>query len=77
VSREYIKLPTFKKYQKTQKESSWDSNECSKQQKTEFVKKNNSSLAKFFAPLSMSGIFADFYECRGWKYATSVNFAGP
>jgi hypothetical protein len=47
VSIEYIKLPTFTKYQNTQTESSWDSNECSKQQKTESVKKNNSSLAYF------------------------------
>jgi hypothetical protein len=37
-----------KKYQKTQKESSWDSNKCSKQQKTEYVNKNSSILAIFF-----------------------------
>jgi hypothetical protein len=34
VFREYIKFLTLTKYQNTQKESSWDSNECSKQQKT-------------------------------------------
>jgi hypothetical protein len=30
VSKEFIKFPTFTKYQKTQKESSWDSNKCLK-----------------------------------------------
>jgi hypothetical protein len=51
VSRECIKLPTFTKYQKTQNESSWDSNKCSKQQNTKSVNKNSSSLTNFSAPL--------------------------
>jgi hypothetical protein len=34
-----------------QKESSWDSNKCSKQQKTKCVNKNSSSLANFSVPL--------------------------
>jgi hypothetical protein len=51
VSREYIKCPTFTKYQKTQRESSWDSNKCSKQQKTEFANKNSSNLTNFSTPL--------------------------
>jgi hypothetical protein len=41
VSREYIKFPTFTKYQKSQKESTRGSNEYSKQQNTECVLKNN------------------------------------
>jgi hypothetical protein len=77
VSKEYIKLSTFKKYQKTQKESSWDSNERSNQQKKESVKKNSSSLVNIFEPLKHVRNFADFCACRGWKVATSVNFVGP
>jgi hypothetical protein len=34
LSGEIMKFPTFTKYQKTQNYSSWDSNKCSKQQKT-------------------------------------------
>jgi hypothetical protein len=64
VSRECIKLPKFTKYQKTQKRSSWDSKQCSKQQKMESANKNNSSLAKFSPPLSMSLIFSIFYSGR-------------
>ena len=37
VSRECIKLQTFPKYQKTQKESSWNSKEWVLQNKTESV----------------------------------------
>jgi hypothetical protein len=51
VSRECIKLPTFTKYQKTQKESYWDSKKCSKQQKTKSANINSSSLMNFCAPL--------------------------
>ena len=51
VSREYIKLPTFNKCQKTQKESSWNLKEWIKQQKTESVQKNSSSITNFFGPL--------------------------
>jgi hypothetical protein len=53
MSRECIKFPKFTKYQKTQKELSLDSNECSKEQKTEFANKNGSSLAKKIVPLNM------------------------
>jgi hypothetical protein len=34
VSRDCIKFPKSTKYQKTQRELSWDSNKCSKQRKT-------------------------------------------
>jgi hypothetical protein len=51
VSREFIKLPTFTKYQKIQKESSWDSNKCSKQQKIEYANKKHQQLGEFFSPI--------------------------
>jgi hypothetical protein len=75
VYRECIKLPTFTKYQKTQKESSWDSNKCSKQQKTKYVNKNSTSLANFFAPLKQVTIF--FFSGRGWKVSVYINSTGP
>jgi hypothetical protein len=65
VSRDYIKFPTFTKYQNNKKESSSESNKCSKQQKTESINKNSSGLANFLPPLNMSGIFADFCAYRG------------
>ena len=51
VSRECIKLQTFPKYQKTQKESSWNSKEWVLQNKTESVQKNSSSKTYLIAPL--------------------------
>jgi hypothetical protein len=72
VSREYIKFPRFTKYQKTQKESSWDSNECSKQKKNRIYQEKQNQLGEFFGPpLIMLGIFADFIAYRGWEVATS------
>jgi hypothetical protein len=60
VNKECIKLPTFTKYQNTQKESCCEPNKCSKQQKTNFVNKNSSSLANFSTPLNRSRIFVIF-----------------
>jgi hypothetical protein len=67
VSREYIKFPTSTKYQNTQKESSWDLNKCSKQQNTESVNKNSSSLANFLPPLKYVTNFHYIFSGRGWK----------
>jgi hypothetical protein len=49
VSREYIKLPIFTKYQKTKKNHLETQINAQNQQKTESINKNNSSLANFFA----------------------------
>jgi hypothetical protein len=51
VSREYIKFPTFTKYQKTKKESSLGCNEYSNQQKTEYVLKIAAAW-RIFSPLT-------------------------
>jgi hypothetical protein len=73
VSRECIKFPTFTKYQKTQKESSWESNKHSKQQKTKSVNKNSSSLTNFPALLKRVTNFCyiliqvDYESCNLYK----------
>jgi hypothetical protein len=51
MSRECIKLLKFIKYEKIHKESNLGSKECLKQQKTEYIQKNNNSVANLFWPL--------------------------
>ena len=70
--RDYIKFPTFTKCQMTHKKSVWYSKECSKQQKTESVPKNSSSVTNFLDHLNISDFFADFFAYRGRKYAAYV-----
>jgi hypothetical protein len=67
VSREYIKFPTFTKYQKTKKESSLGCNEYSNQQKTEYVLKNSSSLVNFFSTYTCQDLLQIFEHIEDEK----------
>jgi hypothetical protein len=65
--REYIKFPTFTKYQKTKKESCLGCNEYSNQQKTEYVLKNSSSLVNFFSPYTCQDLLRIFEHIEDEK----------